>query len=520
MTDYPDHMHWLFFLLLAVGLLVSPLLAADIETIDGRLIENARILEEQADSLRFEYHLDGQRMAISLPKRIVHRLRLTPEDDWRVITAKKNSTAAERTTPVIRRRPEQDDEDDQPAPTPTTSVSPDRPSGWRGDGSGLFASPVPPPTDWRGGHNLRWKVALPSWSSGSPIVVGDRVFCTAEPDRLLCFDRADGSLRWQSDNNPADLLGPEHPDPGPRDPKDLRGWTMATTVSDGTRVWNAFGQGLLVCHDLEGQRLWSVPLDTDSRWGSGLSASPLLHGDLLLQQSGSGLQAFDKNTGEKRWRAAGSSHLLGTGALMDLAGRMHVVGTEGQLVRLSDGATLCGRVIEKPWKGWGPSVVVAGDRAVFHLHGDPKNSTCVQAWRYQADGSHELLWQFIPEAEPKYNTRMGNSPLIVDDLFYAVTDGGHLTVVDMADGSLVYDHQWSKHAYSSLISAGPFIYATGRDEMHVFQPGRSYQPIADFPHGFAPHEGGRSTIIPSPFVADGALYFRDRTHLWCIAANE
>jgi outer membrane protein assembly factor BamB len=486
----------------------SVLHAATIQTMDGRTLDEVTILERSATSISFAMRMGGSKTTITLPMRVVHRLRASDGGSWEVINAKP-----EPEPPSPPKEPEP-----EPEPEPPPPPKPTGPRGFRGDWSGVFAADMQPPTDWSGGQNVGWKTPLPAWSSGSPTVVGDTVICCAEPHTVLCIDRADGSIRWQVANPPSELLGEGTEDPGLRGPKDLRGWTMATPATDGVHIWITFGQGMMACFDLEGNRLWAVPVNTGSRWGPGLSASPLLYGNLIMQQTGRGLVALDKRNGQQVWKGASSSHLLGTGTFMELGGKMHVVSPEGHLVRIEDGETLCGKVVEKPLQNWGPSAVVASDVAYLHMHerDGNKNSTCVRAYRYQPDGSHEMLWEFIPEAEPKYATRMGNSPLVVDGLYYAVTDGGHLTVVDIETGDLVYEHNWSKHAYASMAKAGPYIYATGRETMHVFKPGRTYEPVADFPHGFARHEGGRSTIIPSPVFYDGSLYVRDRTHLWRI----
>ncbi|MFW5882567.1 MAG: PQQ-binding-like beta-propeller repeat protein [Planctomycetota bacterium] len=494
--------------LIALALLIArPLTGAEIETMDGRTMRDVTLLEQTDAHVRFALWQGGRKMTLTLPVRVIHRIRDEDGGAWRVLTERVQSEPEPEPEP----EPEAQPEPEQPPPP-----QPCQPRGWRGDSSGAFAATMQPPVDWPHQAPVRWKTPLPDWSSGSPTVVGDVVFCTAEPHTLLCIDRADGSIRWQHAHPPPEILGPGTEDPGRRGPKDLRGWTMATPVSQGTHVWVTFGQGMMVCYDLAGERIWSTAIDTGSRWGPGLSSSPLLWRDLVLQQCARGLVAIDAQTGSERWSAAGSSHLLGTGAFMQLGGKDHVISPDGHLVRLEDGSTLARRAAEKPWKSWGPSAVVEGDIAVLHFHGDDKNLTSTRAYRHAPDGTREQLWDYCAEPEARYSSRMGNSPLIHDGVYYAVNDGGHLTALDIETGELLYEHVWGKHAYASLAKAGPYIYATGRETMHVFTAGRSFAPVADFPHGFARHEGGRSTIIPSPFFADGMLYFRDRTHLWCI----
>lgn len=83
--------------------------------------------------------------------------------------------------------------------------SPEQPVGWRGpnrSGSYPGAAEVVPSWDDKTGRNIIWRTELPYMSAASPIVVGDRVFTTAEPDDLLCLDAATGKLLWRQGNNP------------------------------------------------------------------------------------------------------------------------------------------------------------------------------------------------------------------------------------------------------------------------------------------------------------------------------
>ena len=71
----------------------------------------------------------------------------------------------------------------QPAESPGAAAfrpSAERPVGWRGDGGGQYLS-ADPVTRWSEKENVRWKTEVGAGAS-SPVVVGPRVFITAEPD--------------------------------------------------------------------------------------------------------------------------------------------------------------------------------------------------------------------------------------------------------------------------------------------------------------------------------------------------
>jgi len=110
--------------------------------------------------------------------------------------------------------------------------SPERPIGFRGDGTGAFPGATPV-TEWREGtptmgrtrtlagqqarvrllladrkaENIAWKTEMPGFSNSQPIVVGDRVITTAEPSSLVCLDVHTGKILWIRENNPFDIMG-------------------------------------------------------------------------------------------------------------------------------------------------------------------------------------------------------------------------------------------------------------------------------------------------------------------------
>ncbi len=72
-----------------------------------------------------------------------------------------------------------------------------RPVGWRGDGTGCFpGATVPDRWDAKTGENIVWKTKVPAGFS-QPIVVGEKVFITADPAWLICLSIHDGRVLWK-----------------------------------------------------------------------------------------------------------------------------------------------------------------------------------------------------------------------------------------------------------------------------------------------------------------------------------
>src|SRR5882762_370573 len=74
---------------------------------------------------------------------------------------------------------------------------------WRGaDGLGITREKNLP-LHWSATENVRWKIALPDRGNSSPVVWRNHIFITQALEKekrltLMCFDRADGKLLWQS----------------------------------------------------------------------------------------------------------------------------------------------------------------------------------------------------------------------------------------------------------------------------------------------------------------------------------
>jgi outer membrane protein assembly factor BamB len=155
------------------------------------------------------------------------------------------------------------------------------------------------PVEWGPEENVRWQIALPGRSNGSPIVWGDRVFL-AQADgasnrrTVMCFDRAGGKLLWQSGITYAEKET-AHPD---------NPYCSGTPVTDGERVVASFGSAGLYCYDFAGKELWHRDLGKlEHMFGNAIS--PVIVGDLVVLNFGPGvgarLVAVDKRTGEIAW---------------------------------------------------------------------------------------------------------------------------------------------------------------------------------------------------------------------------
>ena len=159
-------------------------------------------------------------------------------------------------------------------------------------------------------------------------------------DVVFCLDANTGEEVW-AHAYPAKLLDKFH-----------GGGTLATPALDGDRVYTNEREGKLFCLDAaSGEVLWSKDQVaefgvTPPQWG--FSASPYVHGDLVVINVGTVI-AYDKKTGEVRWKSKDYGDAYSTPAPWTLAGKECLAVFAGKglaVLALADGA-------EKalaPWK--------------------------------------------------------------------------------------------------------------------------------------------------------------------------
>ena len=198
---------------------------------------------------------------------------------------------------------------------------------WRGPWGTGVAPHANPPVKWSEVENVRWKIALPGTGHSTPIVWGDRVLITTaapygdsmEPRYdsahgahdsvpvtqrhrfiVLAISRREGKILWQR------TLHTEVPHEGGH----LSGtFASHSPVTDGEHVFAFFGSRGIYALDLDGELQWKADLgEMQTKHAHGEGSSPALHGDTLIinwdHEGQSFVIAFDKRTGEERWRFA------------------------------------------------------------------------------------------------------------------------------------------------------------------------------------------------------------------------
>ncbi len=384
------------------------------------------------------------------------------------------------------------------------------------------------PLAWSEKENVLWKTKLPGRGNSSPVVWGDRVFLTSSDDRgaeryVFCVRTTDGQLLWKQ--TAAKGVAPEKT-------HNWNGYASPSCTTDGKHVYAFFGTPGLFCYDLDGKLVWKHEFGTflsEAGWGTG--ASPFLFDDLVIQNcdndgTGAGnapqaLVALDKKTGEVRWtamrkqgRGFSTPRLIPVaGGRVDLVlnGPTAVVGYDPKT-----GAELwrCARNDPRDQARFGEPLPVNDAETLFVLSGRP--GPC-QALRLPDKGdvtkSH-VLWQ----ADRK-NHRDVSSPILWDGLVYQADNKGVLSCLELKTGKLLYNEALgardSKSLSSPIMLRGKLLFPLDDGTTVVVEPGRTFKVA-----GRNKVDGESLGFGASPAVADGKLYLRSQSFLYCIGEKK
>ncbi len=338
--------------------------------------------------------------------------------------------------------------------------------------------------------------AKPLWSTevglgySSVVVRGNRLYTIghdkeAKVDVVRCLDAETGAEVWFHDY-PAKLWDLYH-----------GGGTLTTPTLDGERLFTAEREGQLFCFQAaDGKVLWTK--DQAKEFGLelptwGLSASPYVHGDLVVMNVGPVI-AYDKASGEVKWKSAKDyGHAYSTPAPLVWKGEecLAVFGGDGLvLLALDDGAELAFAGWETGYAVNAMTPVVAGSR-VFISSGYERGCELLEL----ADGGFEVVW----ESKVMRNHMSGS--ILWDEHLYGF-DESVLKCIDL-EGTEV----WRERG----LGKGALMIADGR--LIVLSEGGELVIAEASPQEFA--ELSRAKVLDGsvcwtmPVLANGRIYCRN-----------
>ena len=349
-------------------------------------------------------------------------------------------------------------------------------------------------------ENIAWMTELPARSTSTPIIVGGRIFLMAEPDELVCLDKAAGKILWSAAVNHYEALTAEEKSAQPayaqrvdplvarlkqetdslqrvelrgkiqaaleeidasrfKIPRDghfdahfgIVGYTMPTPISDGESIYVWCGMGVAACYDLEGRRRWITPV----------RAGPLTYASCPALANGvlavflNHLFGLDAKTGEIVWEQPKINK--NTAALLSakLAGREVIVTQSGDVVNPKNGNLMFRpRGNSSGDTGWSPAQIL-GDTMYQHKYGVCQLTVFDfqgqkgDSWQPKDQGSIEVPDEVHHRKDGSWLDRStAASPLIVGKYAYLVDMYAELYVFDLEAKRPVHHRKLDLHGFT------------------------------------------------------------------------
>ena len=423
---------------------------------------------------------------------------------------------------------------------------------FRGPDARGLAPGAPMATEWNvpEGTGVLWRTPVPGLAHSSPVIWGRRMFVTTavrtageselsslygspgygagesvedEGEHrfaMLCLDTASGEVLWERTLHTGKPRTMRHP---------KSSHASATPACDAERVVASFGSEGLFALDHDGEVLWQADLGTldvgapghgkeGYQWG--FASSPVVYGDRVLVQvdheGPSYLAAFDATDGKELWRRPreeNSTWCTPTVHPRAAGGRSQVIVNGYQHIGGYDLATG-----EEIWKlvGGGdvpvPTPVVVDDLIYLtSSHGPSRPLRAVHVEAQGTLGSDPQTEEHLAWSHPRRGVYM-QTPLVIDGLVYACSDGGILGCYDARTGEEVYRERVGSGGTGfsgSPVAADGKLYLSGESgEVHVVQLGREFKLLAVNDLG--------ETCMATPAAAGPVLFFRTRHHVVAI----
>ncbi|MEM1250180.1 MAG: PQQ-binding-like beta-propeller repeat protein [Acidobacteriota bacterium] len=364
---------------------------------------------------------------------------------------------------------------------------------------------------WSPTDNVVWSTDVPGRGNSSPIVWGDRLFLTTAEDggkrrSLLAFDRSDGTLAWRTEAPAAD--------PEAAYPKN--GHASSTPATDGKLIYTYFGSAGLVAFDFDGKVRWHVTFDDVTAF-HGTASSPLLYEDsvILVQDhrgpSGSFIAAFDKSTGEQRWRTAREAKV---GWNSPVAVR---VGDHDEIV-MSGQQKVTGydpKTGEELWFATGNTFETIPTPVVAHGLIFCSSGRAGPTLAIRPGGRGDVTETHIVWSSPK-GSPFVPAPIVVGDHLFMVNDMASIaTVYEARTGEVVWQERLGEARRESF-SAAPVAF-----DGKVFftnDDGDTFVLRAEPPFEVLHVNSLDEQVIASPALVDGVWYLRTATRLYALGA--
>ena len=372
---------------------------------------------------------------------------------------------------------------------------------FRGPGGNGIAYQKNIPTNWDGasGKNVLWKTKIPLHGYNSPVIWGDKLFLSgadANSREVYCIDRNTGKILW---NKKADNIQGSPPT-SPKVTGDT-GHAAPTVATDGRRVYAIFANGDIIAFDMDGNHVWSRNLGgTDNHYGH--SSSLMLFRNMLIVQYDSKksarIMALATKSGETIWNTPRKVKISWASPVVVFTGKQTeiILSADPFVASYNPYSGAENWKIDCIYGEVGPSVAYS-DSIVFATN-EYASLVAIKIGK-----KPEILWEsdeFLSDVP---------SPVATKDLLFLVTSYGVVACYDTKTGTKHWEHEYDYGFYSSPILVEGKIYILDKIGVtHIFSASKEFKAIAS--------SGIGEEAMTTPAFADGRIYIRGNTHLYCI----
>jgi outer membrane protein assembly factor BamB len=416
---------------------------------------------------------------------------------------------------------------------------------WRGPNFNGTTDETGLPAQFSKTEHVAWTATLPGQSGATPAIWGDNVFVSSVDDAAktrvaLCLDRKTGKVRWQSEVGPG----------ASQDNQST--YSSASPVTDGKVVWFFYGNGDLVCFDLDGKKVWSRNIQTDYGKFAFLwtfSTSPVLYDGRLYMQVlqrdmpvnkgdplgatktdkpiESFLLALDPATGKELWKVARPSDArmesresFTTPMPFAHGGRTELLVVGGDCISGHDMAT--GRELWR-WGTWNPQRITHWRLVPSPAAGEGVALACapkggpITAVKLGLNGKLDdsaIAWQ-SPERELSSDVP---TPLFYKGRFYVLNgDKKKVFCVEPKTGKTLWSGDLDTRA---VFQSSP---TAADDKLYMMDFKGNVFVVSTAPDGFkllhtaAMGDEGDNKLRASVAISQGQLFIRTGKKLYCVA---
>ena len=382
---------------------------------------------------------------------------------------------------------------------------------WRGP-NGTGTADGPPPTK---GDQL-WKVAVPDKGNGSPIVAGGKLYLqTASADgtkrTLVCLSAADGKELWTTAHDAERAT--THP---------KASLATNTPCADPGGVYCVWWDGPTVslrAYDPKtGKERWKAALGKNATQ-HGAHHSPAVYGGTVFvnvdQDDAAEVFAFDARTGKKLWSAVRPHHRANytTPVLLARPGKPPEL-IVGSSTRIDSYEPHTGKA------NWHYTFVVPKGAVQFRMVGAPQFADGLLVANSGDSGGGRHTVALTPGGsgdvtdtakvwEAKKDTPYIPGVLARGEHLFWVDDRGVAACAETKTGKVVWTERVFKtNVYASPVAIGEVILAVSEQgRVAVWKVAKEFERVEEWELGEA--------VIASPAVANGRVYVRGATHLFC-----